>query len=348
MADARRRCSRISATACVAEQVARGVNVQWWSEFTAQAGPLGRTFQPSIIGFAAVLDNLSAFADGEARPSPLAVARRLLPPAMAVPGRRHRSTVTRERGRRDRMSSSRPAASISCVSCGWRRSSRSPTTCSSPSCTRSCWTNAFARADARCHRRADGVLRAPGALCDLRRCCSCSSNIIFDYAKVRAVVEDRRSMIGAIVAGARFARRNAAAVAALYLLTGSLFVVLLVVYAVAAPGAGSTGAGIWLGLCHRPALSARTSLDQARVLRLRDRALSGPAGARRLHRELRAVAASRATDCRERFLTPCQPVDTLCELQFDGASAGIRMQPIGRIPRFQRPGRSNSPVERWY
>ena len=45
-------------------------------------------------------------------------------------------------------------------------------------------------------------------------------NITFDYAKVRAVVEDRRSMIGALVAGARFARRNAAAVAALYALTG--------------------------------------------------------------------------------------------------------------------------------
>ena len=55
----------------VAEQVAHGVNVQWWSEFTEQAGTLGKTFQPGIIGFAAVLDNLSAFADGEARPSPL-------------------------------------------------------------------------------------------------------------------------------------------------------------------------------------------------------------------------------------------------------------------------------------
>ena len=54
-----------------AEQVERGVNVQWWSEFTQEAGTLGKTFQTSIIGFAAVLDNLNAFADGEARPSPL-------------------------------------------------------------------------------------------------------------------------------------------------------------------------------------------------------------------------------------------------------------------------------------
>src|SRR5687768_3405815 len=55
----------------VAEQVAEGVNVQWWSEFTQHTGTLGKTLQPSIIGFAAVLDNLSAIADGEARPSPL-------------------------------------------------------------------------------------------------------------------------------------------------------------------------------------------------------------------------------------------------------------------------------------
>jgi hypothetical protein len=73
-------------------------------------------------------------------------------------------------------------------------------------------------------------------------------SVIFDYAKVRAVVEDRRSMIGAIAAGARFARRNAAAVVALYVMTGCLFVALLAIYAIAAPGASSTGAGVWFGL----------------------------------------------------------------------------------------------------
>ena len=43
-----------------AEQAARGVNLQWWTEFAAQPGALTRTFQTTIIGFAAVLDNLSA------------------------------------------------------------------------------------------------------------------------------------------------------------------------------------------------------------------------------------------------------------------------------------------------
>jgi hypothetical protein len=73
-------------------------------------------------------------------------------------------------------------------------------------------------------------------------------NVVFDYAKVRGVVEDRRSMFGAIVAGARFVRRNAAAVASMYLLNGCLFLGLILLYALAAPGANSTGAGVWLGI----------------------------------------------------------------------------------------------------
>jgi hypothetical protein len=66
--------------------------------------------------------------------------------------------------------------------------------------------------------------------------------VVFDYAKVRAVVEDRRSMIGALVAGARFVRHNAPAAAGVFALNGLLFGLLLLAYAVLAPGAtgGST------------------------------------------------------------------------------------------------------------
>ena len=34
--------------------------MQWWTEFTEQSGELGTTFQTTIIGFAAVLDNQMA------------------------------------------------------------------------------------------------------------------------------------------------------------------------------------------------------------------------------------------------------------------------------------------------
>ena len=74
-----------------------------------------------------------------------------------------------------------------------------------------------------------------------------AANVLFDYAKVRAVVEDRRSMIGAMTASARFIRRNFSAVAALYATNGLIFVTILVIYALVAPGMGRTALGVWLG-----------------------------------------------------------------------------------------------------
>jgi hypothetical protein len=66
-------------------------------------------------------------------------------------------------------------------------------------------------------------------------------NVIFDYARVRAVVEDRRSMIGSIGAGIRFVLRNMGGVWSLSLLNGLLFVLLLALYGVVDPGAGAAG-----------------------------------------------------------------------------------------------------------
>ena len=73
-------------------------------------------------------------------------------------------------------------------------------------------------------------------------------NMLFDYTKVRAVVEDRRSMIGAVAAAARFLKRNAAAAVTLYFLNGLLFVAVLALYALAAPGAGPAGPMMWAGV----------------------------------------------------------------------------------------------------
>jgi len=46
-----------------ADAAARGANYEWWQEFMAQAAGLGTTFVPSIIGFGAVLQNLSNLVD---------------------------------------------------------------------------------------------------------------------------------------------------------------------------------------------------------------------------------------------------------------------------------------------
>jgi hypothetical protein len=62
-------------------------------------------------------------------------------------------------------------------------------------------------------------------------------NIIFDYSRVRIVVEDRRSAIAALVAGARFVARHGRATLALYLMTALVFLLVVLLYALAAPGA---------------------------------------------------------------------------------------------------------------
>jgi len=230
----------------VAEQVAQGVNVQWWSEFTAQTGKLGKTFQPGIIGFAAVLDNLSAFADGEVRTSPLVMLGACyLLLWLFLTG-----------GVLDRYARARPTRSHEFfTACGvyFARFLRL-----APFIALTYYVlfavvhpmlidTLFAdlTRDVTVERTAVFVRLALygifGVLIAL-------VSIVFDYAKVRAVVEDRRSMIGAIAAGARFVLRHAAAVVALYVVTGCLFVALLLLYAIAAPGAGSTGAGMWLGI----------------------------------------------------------------------------------------------------
>ena len=52
----------------------------------------------------------------------------------------------------------------------------------------------------------------------------------------------------AVAAAARFLKRNAAAAVALYFLNGLLFVAVLALYALAAPGAGPAGPMMWAGV----------------------------------------------------------------------------------------------------
>src|SRR5205814_414539 len=50
------------------ERAAAGVDYDWMQEFGDQATGVGVTFRPTIIGFGAALDNLSAFLDNTSRP----------------------------------------------------------------------------------------------------------------------------------------------------------------------------------------------------------------------------------------------------------------------------------------
>jgi len=54
-----------------AETMAEGVNGEWWERFEESARGLDSTFTPSVIGFGAVVDNLSRVVDNGALPSPV-------------------------------------------------------------------------------------------------------------------------------------------------------------------------------------------------------------------------------------------------------------------------------------
>ena len=76
-------------------------------------------------------------------------------------------------------------------------------------------------------------------------CLVVTVNLVFDYAKIRAVVEDRRSMIGTLMAAARFVRRRPVDTFGLYLINGLLFVAVLIGYAIVAPGPTGDGLSVW-------------------------------------------------------------------------------------------------------
>jgi len=57
-----------------------------------------------------------------------------------------------------------------------------------------------------------------------------AANVIFDYAKVRAVVEDRRSMLGAIGGAFGFLQRNSASALALFAIDFALFLLVMWVF----------------------------------------------------------------------------------------------------------------------
>ena len=68
--------------------------------------------------------------------------------------------------------------------------------------------------------------------------------LLGDYARVRAVVEDRRSMVGALLAALRFLRRRPAAVAGLWLINAALAAPALAAWTLAAPGPGAGGSAL--------------------------------------------------------------------------------------------------------
>jgi hypothetical protein len=228
-----------------AEAAASGVNYDWMQEFSEQATGLGVTFKPTIIGFGAVLDNLSAFMDNTARPTVIVGAASAYIAvwiflAGGILDRYARDRATRASGffsacgvfffRFLRLAVVQwlVYAALFGVVHGWlfdRLYTR--------------WTHEVSV------ERTAFVIRL--ALYAVFGVMVAASVTVFDFAKVRAVVEDRRSMLGAVSAALGFIRRNATATVGLFAINFLAFGAVVAAYAAIAPSAGGAGATVWLG-----------------------------------------------------------------------------------------------------
>lgn len=227
-----------------ADSVAEGANFDWIQEFGDQATGPARAMTPAVIGFAAVLDNLSAVVDLRSRP--------LL--VFAAAGVHLVLMIFLAGGVIDRLARDRPTGTAHFfAACGtfFPRFLRLAVMSSiaygiifGP--FHSWLFNVFEPQLTR-DMTAERSVAAVRLLCYVALLIPTGLlNLLFDYAKVRAVVEDRRSMLGALGAASRFLSSNFRAAAALYLLDGVIFLLVLAVYALIAPNVGRANWTMWL------------------------------------------------------------------------------------------------------
>jgi hypothetical protein len=229
-----------------ADAVARGMDNGWWQEFSAQATGLGTTFVPSIIGFGAVLQNISNLADNR----PLATTIAGVTGAWLVIwsflsggiiDRVARDRATRARGFFGACGAHFPALlrlGLMALAVYWLAFR-----VIHPWLFDSVYTRATRNMTA---ERDAFLVRV--LLYLLFALILAAVNVAFDYSRIRIVVEDRRSAIGGLLAGTRFVSRHAGAIAGLYVLNTGLFLLLIAVYALATLVVSPAGRLPWLAL----------------------------------------------------------------------------------------------------
>jgi hypothetical protein len=227
-----------------ADTAASGVNYDWMQEFSDQASGIRATFTPTVIGFGAVLDNLSAFVDRTPRPVAIAAAGALyLIVWLLLAG-----------GIIDRYARDRPTHAYGFFgACGgfFFRFVRLGIVMGIVYGFLFGWMHAwlFERLYPRITHDVNVERTAfftRLALYSVFGAVVAACNLIFDYTKVRAVVEDRHSMLGSIAAAIRFIGANYGAAVSLYVADILLFGAVLAAYALLAPGAGGAGLSMWL------------------------------------------------------------------------------------------------------
>jgi hypothetical protein len=216
-----------------ASKVAAGVDLRWWQEFADQSGP-GRSFHPTIIGGAAPVSTYSDLLDGQGPPVEVlgVVVPGLLLWLFLSGGLLDRYARRRRTGPRGFFGACGVfffrflrlgllAALAYAFLLGpfhwWLFDGLYPWITRETSVERTgfAWRVVVY-----------AIWLMPVLLV----------NLVVDYAKVRAVVEDRHSVIGAVVAAGRFVFRHPASVAGVYGVNAVIATLVLLAYILIAPG----------------------------------------------------------------------------------------------------------------
>jgi len=229
----------------MADAAAEAVNYDWWQEFASQASGLATTFSPAIVGFAATLDNLSSVLDAEPEVLPITAALAAYLVAWTF----------LSGGILDRLARQRPTRTFGFFGASgvffWRFL-RLSVIAGLVYWFLFSYVHAWLLDEGFRRLTRDVAVERDAflwriALYMVFGACLVAANITFDYARIRLVVEDRRSALGALRAALRFVGRHPRTVIGLYALNALVFFVLLGVWSLVAPGAGPVGGLMWVG-----------------------------------------------------------------------------------------------------
>lgn len=229
----------------MADAAAEGVNFDWWQEFASQASGLSATFSPAVIGFAATLDNLTGIADAQAETLSVTLALAVYLVAWTFVSGGILDRYARQRP-------TRPFGFFGAAGAFFGRFLRLAVVAGLVYGVLFSSVHTWLFEDAyRWLTRDMAVERTVFlwrvALYVAFGACLIAVNIVFDYARIRLVVEDRRSVSGALRSAMAFIARHPRSVIGLYALNTATFLLLLAVWALIAPGVGAVGATMWGG-----------------------------------------------------------------------------------------------------
>jgi hypothetical protein len=228
----------------VAGRVLNGVALDWWDEFTAQAAGLSATFTPGILGFGGTLWNLSGVLDGVAPP----------PILQFVLGAAAIGATFLWGGLLDRLARARPLFAYGFFAAAGGYFGRLLRLNLLALAAYALWlgpVHGLLFDDLYPWLIRDLTVERTAFLARLTLYLAfglplLALNLGFDYARVRLVVEDRRSALGSLAAGWRFVRRRPIRTGGLYALNGAAFLALLGAWMTLAPGGGASGRALWL------------------------------------------------------------------------------------------------------